>query len=97
VPRPTDKDGLSTFDGMERAAEPGEKVQIIDPSRLRVLIAFPDPLDPSHFALRPGDDAELLREWAETKDAQRSEPDRFLHPLTREVFEARVGETKRPR
>jgi hypothetical protein len=97
VPRLSDMDGLSTFDTLERAARPGEKAQVIDPSRLKTLLAYADPADPGHYALRPGDNAPLLRAWAATKEAQRERQDRFLHPLTEEVAAAIVREARRPR
>jgi hypothetical protein len=70
---------------------------VIDSSLLKSLVAHQDPADPGHYALRPGDERELLEAWAATKEAQRYAQDRFLHPLTEEVAAAIVGEARRPR
>ena len=41
-PRPgLDGDGLSTFDSLERAVDPGEKAQVIDTGKLQTLLAVP--------------------------------------------------------
>ena len=89
TPRPgVDTTGLSTFDSLEAAAQPGGKAQIIDVSKLNNLKAVPDAPPPGHVSITPGDTA-LLEEWMGTRGTS------IVHPLTEELKAARIGEIKR--
>jgi RHS repeat-associated protein len=90
TPRP-DKDvpgGISTFDTIEKAARPGEKVQVIDTSLLKELEAVPDSSS-GHVSIRPGNDTQLLKEWAGTKKTGNT------HRLTLELLNAVVNTVRR--
>jgi hypothetical protein len=91
TPRPgIDSSGLSTFDSLEGAVEPGGKAQVIDVSRLKTLVARPDAPPPGHVSLAPKD-LGLVEEWAATRGMQ------TVHPYTQEIIEAIVGEVRRPK
>jgi hypothetical protein len=88
-PRPElDLDGLSTFDTLERAVEPGEKAQVIDTSKLRSLMAVAAEPPPGHVCLTPGDPM-LVAQWAATRGSG------LVHPLTQDVLNAIVDTVRR--
>jgi hypothetical protein len=91
TPSPSkDPGGLSTFDTLERATEPGGKAQVIDTTRLRNLEAIPDPPPPGHVSIRPHDPTEIPA-WAATKESGET------HPYTQEVRDAIERVERRPR
>ena len=90
-PRPgLDVDGLSTFDSLDRAVDPGEKAQVIDTSKLKTMLAVPTEPPPGHVCLTPGD-AQSLAEWAATRGTG------VVHPLTTELLSAIVDTVRRPK
>jgi RHS repeat-associated protein len=95
TPKEKDRDsGVSTFDTIERAALPGEKYQIIDPSRLVELEAFKDNPITGHHSIRPRNPAvreALMDEWIKSRESGTP------HRLTIELRGAIVGSGKRPK
>ncbi|WP_148597766.1 hypothetical protein [Aquisphaera giovannonii] len=101
TPKPGSTPGLSTFDSLELAVDPGGKAQVIDLNLLQEpLRAFPD--RPSeggtqgHVAIAPATragevDTSLLEEWADTRDKGAG------HPLTTLLAKAVVDTVRRPR
>jgi len=86
-PRPgLDGDGLSTFDSLERAVDPGEKAQVIDTGKLQTLLAVPSQPPPGHVCLTSGDP----QLWAATRGTG------TVHRLTQEVLSAIVDTVRRP-
>jgi hypothetical protein len=85
-----DLDGLSTFDTLERAVDPGEKAQVIDTDKLKTLLALPAEPPAGHVCLTPRD-AEVLAEWAATRGTG------AVHPLTAEVLAAIVDTVRKSR
>ena len=66
TPRPgIDADGLSVFDSLELAVNPGEKAQVIDINKLRSLTAVRNEPPAGHMlvTLVP-DDSQRMAEWA---------------------------------
>lgn len=91
TPRPgIDVDGLSFFDSLEKAADPGEKAQVIDADRLRSLTGTPSEPPPGHVTLSPND-VTRLSEWAATRGTG------AIHPLTQEILDAIVDTVRRPK
>lgn len=93
TPRPgMDSDGLSTFDSLERAVGPGEKAQVIDTSKLRLLTAVRNEPPPGHVSLTlvPAD-PRLLAAWAATRGTG------AVHPLTQDILDAIVDTVRRPK
>jgi hypothetical protein len=91
TPRPgVDTTGLSTFDNLEAATQPGGKAQIIDTTRLKTLVATPDAPPPGHVSLHPPNLDEVT-DWAATRGTDE------VHPYTQEVMDAVVGEARRPK
>lgn len=84
-----DVDGLSTFDSLERAVDPGEKAQVIDTGKLKTLLAVPTEPPPGHVCLTPGD-PRFLAEWAASRGTG------TVHRLTQEVLSAIVDSARRP-
>jgi RHS repeat-associated protein len=86
--------GLSTFDTLEAAVQPGGKAQVIDVSRLGLpLQAFPD-TPPGHVSIRPSDAAlsanpALIDEWAATRGTE------TIHSFTQSVIDAIIGVVRR--
>jgi hypothetical protein len=88
-PRPgLDLDGLSTFDSLERAVDPGEKAQVIDTDKLKTLLAVPAEPPLGHVCLTPAD-TQALTEWAATRGTG------TVHSLTLEVLAAIVDTVRR--
>jgi hypothetical protein len=102
VGRPGQAPGLSTFENIELAAEPGEKAQVIDLSRLRPpLVGFLDDASlkgtPGHVAIAPVDatgdvDQELLEEWARTRGTD--SPHRLTEMILAAVVRTNVRRPK---
>ena len=91
TPRPgIDDTGLSTFDNLEAATQPGGKAQIIDLDRLTTLQADPDNDPPGHVSIAPNDPTKI-KDWAATRGSGK------VHPNTQEILNAIVGEAKRPK
>src|ERR1700692_4321641 len=86
TPRPgIDTDGLSTFDSLERAADPGEKAQVIDTGKLRLLTAVRSEPPPGHVALTlVPPEPRLLAEWAAVRGTG------SVHPLPQDILDAIV-------
>lgn len=82
-------DGLSAFETLEAAVDPGAKAQVIDLTRLSTLVARVDP--DGHVSIQPPGLVGLA-EW----QAARAAPE-VGHRWTREVLEAVVEEVRRPR
>jgi RHS repeat-associated protein len=82
-----EKRGLSTWDSLDKAARPGEKAQVIDPSKLSRLETHRQA--DGHVSIRPATQAELDA-WAATRGSGQG------HPSTDEVRGAIVGEVRRP-
>jgi hypothetical protein len=93
TPRPgIDADGLSTFDSLERAADPGEKAQVIDTGKLRVLTAVPSEPPPGHVTLTlVPTEPKFLNEWAAIRGTGK------VHPLTQDILDAIVDTVRRPK
>jgi hypothetical protein len=87
---PKDIEGLSTFDTPAAAAPEGGKVQIIDTSRLKCVVACPDAQPPGHVSLRPPDPAEIPS-WAATRGTDQ------ISPYTQDIMDAIIGTTKVPK
>jgi RHS repeat-associated protein len=91
TPRPgLDPMGLSTFDNPAAAAPNGGKVQIIDTSRLKCVLACPDAPPPGHVSLQPPDLAEIPA-WAATRGTE------VISPYTQDIMDAIIGITRVPR
>lgn len=93
TPRPgIDTDGLSTFDSLEGAVDPGGKAQVIDTEKLRSLKAVRNEPPPGHISvtLVPADE-KTLAEWAATRGTG------TVHPLTLEILGAIVDTVRRPK
>ncbi len=92
TPRPgIDTTGLSTWDTLEAAVEPGGKAQVIDVSKLQPpLAAIPDAPPPGHVSITPSD-PELIAQWAATRGTE------TVHPLTQIVKDAIIGVIRRLR
>jgi RHS repeat-associated protein len=88
TPRPGDTTGLSTFDNAEAAFGNSNKAQVIDTTRLRNLCATCDAHPPGHVTVAPRTAAELA-EWSSTRGTE------TVHPLTKELMDAIVGEVRR--
>jgi RHS repeat-associated protein len=87
TPRPgIDTDGLSTFNGPDKF-NPGDKVQVIDTSKLKNLFGRPDPSPPGHVTVTPRDPSQM-GPWAASRDGGP------IHPLTQELLDALVDEIK---
>ena len=74
TPRPgIDIQGLSTFETLEFAVQPGSKAQAIDVSRLPApLVAVPDAPPPGHVSIRHGFELipevlQVTAEWAASR------------------------------
>lgn len=90
TPRPgQDPTGLSTFDRPELAARPGEKVQVIDTTRLTKVRAYPDPPPDGHVSLRR--DLSEIPDWAATRGTGQE------HELTTDIKSALVDEFRLPK
>lgn len=96
TPRPgIDIRGLSTFETLEFAVQPGGKAQAINVSRLPVpLVAVPDAPPPGHVSIRPGFELtpEVLQvtpEWAASRGTG------VTHPYTQALMDAVIGEIRR--
>lgn len=85
-----DLDGLSTFDSLKRAVNPGEKAQVIDTTRLRLLTAVANSPPEGHVSLTllPSDSVRLA-EWAATRGTG------TIHPLTQDILDAIVDTVRR--
>jgi hypothetical protein len=97
TPRPgIDKQGLSTFEALEQAVQPGGKAQVIALSRLHPpLVAVPDAPPPGHVSIRPGValTPEVMRttaEWASSRGTS------VTHQYTQMIMDAIIGEVRRP-
>jgi RHS repeat-associated protein len=89
-----DREGLSAFDTIERATDPGKKYQIIDPSKFVELEAFNDDPITGHHLIRPRNPAvreALMDEWIKSRESGTP------HRLTIELRGAIVGSDKRPK
>ena len=98
TPRPgEDTLGLSTFDNLNAAVQPGGKAQVIDLNKLaQPLVGVPDAPPPGHVSIRPGEVAtpdvlSVIREWAAARGTGTT------HPLTQAIIDAIVGTVKRPK
>ena len=98
TPRPDiDTQGLSTFETLELAVQPGGKAQVIDVSRLQApLMGVPDAPPPGHVSIRPGlaltpEVLHSTAEWASSRGTG------ILHRYTQAVMEAIIGEVRRPK
>lgn len=91
TPRPgLDPTGLSTYDNPAAAAPNGGKVQIINTSRLKCVIACPDAPPPGHVSLQPPDLAEIPG-WAATRGTEE------ISLYTQDIMDAIIGITRVPR
>jgi RHS repeat-associated protein len=92
TPRPgIDKDGLSTFDTPDLAAKPGDKVQVIDPTKLKNLFARKDDSPPGHVTITPKDPSQA-GPWADSRPGlDQGGP---IHPLTQELLDAVVDQIR---
>jgi hypothetical protein len=91
TPRPGDTTGLSTFDNLEAAVQPGGKAQMIDVSRLKSpLQAVSDPPPPGHVSIAPSDPV-LISEWAAARGTE------TVHPFTQNVMNAIIDVVRRPK
>jgi hypothetical protein len=85
TPRPgADPTGLSTFDNPAAAAPNGGKVQVVDTSKLKCVVACPDAPPPGHVSLQPPDLADLPG-WAATRGTAE------ISPYTQDIMDAIVG------
>jgi hypothetical protein len=93
TPRPgIDTEGLSTFDSLEKAVDPGGKAQVIDTSKLNRLAVVPGVDPPGHVCLTVvPHDTQLLEEWAATRGTG------IVHALTQEILDAIVDTVRRPK
>jgi RHS repeat-associated protein len=90
TPRPgVDTGGLSTFETLG-SFRPGTKVQVINVSKLKRLLATPDAPPPGHVSIHPADLAEVA-DWAATRGTGQ------VHPYTQELLEAIIGEIRIPK
>ncbi|HKG48076.1 MAG TPA: RHS repeat-associated core domain-containing protein [Pyrinomonadaceae bacterium] len=86
TPRPgIDTDGLSTFNSPDKF-NPGDKVQVIDTSKLKNLFGRPDPAPPGHVTITPRDPSQM-GPWADSRGGP-------IHPLTQEILDALVDEIR---
>jgi hypothetical protein len=85
-----DTTGLSTFDSLELAVQPGGKAQVIDTTRLQGLCAVCDAFPPGHVSIAPLG-ASTLESWAATRGTG------AVHPHTQELLDAVVDEVRRPK
>jgi RHS repeat-associated protein len=91
TPRPgKDHTGLSTYDNAAAAAPTGGKVQVIDTTKLKCVIACPDAPPPGHVSLRPPDPSEIPA-WAATRQTGQ------VHRYTQDIMDAIVGQIRLPR
>jgi hypothetical protein len=89
TPAEKDQTGLSTFDHLENF-KPGSKVQVIDTSLLRTLLAVPDESPPGHVSIRPPDLSDMS-DWIASRETE------TVHPYTQEVLNAIVDEIRIPK
>jgi RHS repeat-associated protein len=84
--------GLSVSTIVDEIVDPGGKYQIIDPGRLKDLeVTYtPGPYSPGHHSVVPKD-ITRLDEWASTRDLLGP----TIHPFTRELMDAIIGQGKR--
>lgn len=88
TPRPgKDPDGLSTFDNPGAAANPGDKVQVIDTSKLKNLFGKKDDSPPGHVTISPKDPSQMPG-WSGSREGP------GIHPLTQELMDAVVDEIR---
>lgn len=91
TPRPgIDHTGLSTFDSPAAAAPKGGKVQVIDTSKLKCVVACPDAPPPGHVSLQSADLSEIPG-WAATRGTGQ------VHTYTQDIMDAIVGEIRVPK
>jgi RHS repeat-associated protein len=91
TPRPgLDPTGLSTFDSPMAAAPNGGKVQVIDTSKLKCVVACPDGPPAGHVSLRPPDSSEIPA-WAATRESGE------LSLYTQDIMDAIVGIVRVPK
>lgn len=89
TPREKDRrSGVSSFDTVEMAADPGEKYQIIDPRRLIELEAIKDDPITGHHSIRPRNPA-LMDEWIKSRGSETP------HRLSMELKRAIIGSDRR--
>jgi len=88
TPRPMkDANGVSTFTTLERAAPPGGKAQVLDPSGRVNLKA--ELIDPGHYGIVPKD-ASRMTEWMSTRGTG------VVHEFTVELMNAVTRKNVRP-
>jgi hypothetical protein len=90
TPRLGDKSGLSTFDNLQAATPPGGKAQVIDTTRLQLLIATPDAPLPGHVSIGPRNPADL-HDWMAARGTGQT------HPFAKELQDAIVDVVRRPK
>jgi hypothetical protein len=87
--------GVSVYTDPRRALKESpnsNKVQEIDPGRLKNLTLEADPVDPMHFGIRPGTE-EQLKDWVDSRP--KLDQGGFPHDYTKELRSAVVREIKK--
>jgi hypothetical protein len=80
---------MSTFDNPAAAAPNGGKVQVIDTSKLKCVVACPDAPPPGRVSLQPPDLADIPGRPATRGTAE-------ISPYTQDIMDAIVGTVRVP-